>query len=72
MALPELQRRSPLPEPKEFLHKNGIYLDAQAARTLGVRSGEVMRQRTTPADDARRVRESIDDCEPCQESKPDC
>ena len=70
MALPELQRRSPLPEPKEFLHKNGIYLDAQAARTLGVRSGEVMRQHTTP--EARRVRVSIAGREPCQESKPDC
>ena len=70
-------------EPKEHLHKNGIFLDAQAARTPGVRSGEVMRQHTTPealerqvlslsADEARRVRESLDDCEPCQESKPDC
>lgn len=70
-------------EPKEYLNKNGIYLDAQAARTLGLRSDEVMRQHTTPealerqvlslsADEARRVRESLDDWEPCQESKPDC
>ena len=67
-------------EPKEYLHKNGIYLDAKDARRLGLRSGEVMRQHTTPealarqvlslsADEAKRVRESIDDCEPCQESK---
>ena len=48
-----------------------------------MRTGEVIRQHTTPealarqvlgpsADEARQVRESIDDCEPCQESKPDC
>ena len=72
-----------MPEPKEYLHKNGIYLDARAARSLDVRSGEILRQHTTPddlarqvlslsADEARRVRESIEDCEPCQESKPDC
>ena len=83
MALLEPQRRPPLSEPKEYLHKIGIFLDVQVARTLGVRSGEVMRQHTTPEDlarqvlslspdEARRVRESIDDCAPCQESKPDC
>ena len=69
-------------EPKEHLHKNGIFLDAQAARTPSVRSGEVMRQHITrealasqvlslSADETRRVRGSIEDCEPCQESKPD-
>ena len=68
-------------EPKERLHKNGVFLDAQADRTLGVRVGEVMRQHITPealarqvlspsADEAKRVRESIDDCEPCQDNKP--
>ena len=42
-----------------------------------------MRHHTTPgalacqvlslsADETQRVRESIDDCEPCQESKLDC
>lgn len=73
--------RPPLSESKEYLHKNGIYLDAQAARTLGMRTGEVIRQQTTPealarqvlslsADGARRVRVSIADCEPYQEGKP--
>ena len=68
-------------KPEEYIHKNGIYLEIKAARTLGLRSGEVMRQHTTPeelaqkvlglsAAEAKQVRESIDDCEPCQESKP--
>lgn len=76
------RKRSPLTEPKEYLHKIGIFLDAQAARTLGLQSGVVVRQHTTPedwarqalslsADEARRVRESIEDCGPCQEAKLD-
>ena len=67
--------------PDEYLHRNGIYLDAQAARTLGLRTGEVIRQHTTPealarqvlslsADEARRVRDAIAECEPCQENMP--
>lgn len=68
-------------EPKEYLHKNGIYLEIEAARALGLRTGDVMHQHTTPeelarkvlglsAAEARLVRESIDGCEPCQETKP--
>ena len=47
-----------------------------------MRTGEVIRQHTTPealarqvlslaADEYQRASESTDDCEPCQESKPD-
>jgi len=32
------RKRSPLTEPKEYLHKIGIFLDAQAARTLGLQT----------------------------------
>lgn len=81
-ALPESQRKSPLTEPKEYPHKNGIYLEIEAARALGLRTREVMHQHVSPeelarkvlvlsAAEARHVRESINDCEPCQESKPD-
>ena len=33
-------------EPTEYLHKNGIYLEIEAARALGLRTGDVMHQHT--------------------------
>ena len=70
-------------EPRGLAHRNGICLDARTAQTLGARSDDIMHQHARPqelalqvlslsADDARRVRESIADWEPCQESKLDC
>ena len=83
MVLSEPQGRSPLSEPKEYLHKIGIFLDVQVSRTPGIRIGEVTHQHTVPetlarqvlslsADESKRVNESIEDCEPRQESKLDC
>lgn len=42
-------------EPREYLHKDGVYLDAEVARARGLRTGESVRQHITPEELARKV-----------------
>lgn len=42
-------------EPREYLYKDGVYLDAEVARSRGLRTGETVRQHTTTEELARKV-----------------
>lgn len=66
---------------KESLCGKGVYLETRATRTRGVQSGVALHLHTAQEELARKVlglsaadvkhmRDSIDDCKPCQENKP--
>lgn len=55
MPLPESTVRLPLSVPKEYLRKDCIKLDAEVARTRGLRTGDVVREHVTTEELARKV-----------------